>query len=72
MVLIPGVLPRHPGVGDTRPHPFRPVPLALERGLRKVLDARELPFESGSFDAVISKGTVDALMCDDTSREQAR
>lgn len=39
----------------------------------KVLDARELPFEACSFDLVVDKGTVDAMLCDATSgKDNAR
>ena len=38
----------------------------------KVLDAKKLPFEAGSFDLVVDKGTVDALLCDGTGTTNAR
>ncbi|CAM9445708.1 unnamed protein product [Ascophyllum nodosum] len=38
----------------------------------RVLDAKRLPFEAGSFDLVVDKGTVDALLCDGTGTTNAR
>eukprot|EP00752_Nemacystus_decipiens_P002602 g2435.t1 len=38
----------------------------------RVLDARKLPFDAGSFDLVVDKGTVDAMLCDKTGKESAR
>lgn len=38
----------------------------------KVLDARKLPFEAGSFDLVVDKGTVDAMLCDGSGIGNAR
>lgn len=43
----------------------------LLNGLQ-VLDARELPFQARSFDLVVDKGTVDALLCDKTGTANAR
>ncbi|CAN0178333.1 unnamed protein product [Scytosiphon promiscuus] len=37
-----------------------------------VLDARDLPFEAGSFDLVVDKGTVDAMLCDSSGKDNAR
>ncbi|CAM9411450.1 unnamed protein product, partial [Ectocarpus sp. 12 AP-2014] len=38
----------------------------------QVLDARDLPFEDGSFDLVVDKGAVDAMLCDDAGQDNAR
>lgn len=37
----------------------------------KVADVRKLPFEQGSYNGVIDKGTLDAILCGDTSVEFA-
>ncbi|CAN0044779.1 unnamed protein product, partial [Hapterophycus canaliculatus] len=37
-----------------------------------VLDARDLPFAAGSFDLVVDKGTVDAMLCDNSGKDNAR
>lgn len=38
----------------------------------QVLDARKLPFAAGSFDLVVDKGTVDAMLCDNAGKDSAR
>ena len=52
---------------------FRDGPLRLfMRAHGQVLDARNLPFETGLFDLVVDKGTVDAMLCDDAGKGSAR
>ncbi|CAM9338250.1 unnamed protein product [Laminaria digitata] len=45
----------------------------LDTGVEfRVLDARNLPFEGGTFDLVVDKGTVDAMLCDEAGKGSAR
>ncbi|CAM9511911.1 unnamed protein product [Choristocarpus tenellus] len=38
----------------------------------KVMDAREVEFEANSFDLVVDKGTIDAMLCSEEGKDNAR